>query len=134
MALWPQLRSPRFALLLAATAVCLIRARDQPSVHIGLGATDVSVVPGDVLLAALAIVALAAIAHDGLPRELWLTLAAASAFTAIVVVSGALNGTTAAVSAVKVSELAALGLGAAVLIRTRRQLEAVVDVLLLFTI
>ena len=134
MALWPQLRSPRMALLLAAAAVCLVRARDQPSVHVGFGGTDVSIVPGDILLAALAIAAVAAIARDGLPRELWFTVAAAAAFSALVVGSGMLNGTTAVVSAVKVSELAALGLGAAVLIRTRRQLEAVVDVLLLFTI
>lgn len=134
MALWPQLRSPRFALLLAATAVCLIRARDQPSVHVAVGGTDASIVPGDILLAALAIVAVATVVRDGLPRELWFTIAAATAFSAIVVVSGLLNGSTAVVSAVKVTELAALGLGAAVLVRTRRQLEGVVDVLLLFTI
>ncbi len=134
MALWPQLRSPRFALLLAATAVCLIRARDQPSVHVAIGGADASIVPGDILLLALAIVAVATVVRDGLPRELWFTIAAAAAFSALVVVSGLLNGSTAVVSAVKVTELTALGLGAAVLIKTRPQLEAVVDLLLLFTI
>ncbi len=134
MALWPQLRSPRFALLLAATAVCLIRARDQPSVHVAVGGADASIVPGDILLLALAIVAVATVVHDGLPRELWFTVAAAAAFSALVIVSGLLNGSTAVVSGVKVTELTALGLGAAVLIKTRPQLEAVVDLLLLFTI
>jgi len=38
------------------------------------------------------------------------------------------------VSGVKVVELAALALGAALLVRTRAQLEAIVDVLVLFTI
>ncbi len=134
MAVWPQLRSPRFALLIAAAAVCLVRARDQPGVHVGFGGTDVAIVPGDILLAALALAAVVSIARDGLPRELWPSVGAAAAFTALVVVTGLDNGTTALVSGVKVSELAALGLGAAVLVRTRRQLEAIVDVLLLFTI
>ena len=40
MALWSQLRSPRLALLLGTLALCLVRARDQPGLDVGLGGDD----------------------------------------------------------------------------------------------
>lgn len=134
MALWPQLRSPRFALLLVAAAFCLVRARDQPSVDVSVGGTTASIVPGDVLLAALGLVCLAAIATRGLDRELWLPVGAAAAFSVILVTSAVANGSSALVAGVKVTELTALGLGAALLVRSRGQFEALVDLLLGFTL
>jgi hypothetical protein len=134
MALWPQLRVPRMALLLVTIAVCLIRARDQPSVDVGVGGTTASIVPGDVLLVALAVVALLELVRRGVPRAARLAVVAAGAFCALILVSAAANDATALVSGAKLVELAALALGAAVLLRTRTEVEAVVDVLLLFTV
>ncbi|MGH3003192.1 MAG: O-antigen ligase family protein [Gaiellaceae bacterium] len=134
MALWPQLRSPRYALLLVTLGFSLVRARDQPGFDVSIGNTVATVVPGDLLLAALAVTSLVAFARRGLPREAWGAIAAAVAFCGIVIGTAAFNGTAAFVSAVKLVELAALGLGAVALVRSRPQVEALVDVLLLFTI
>src|SRR5207247_2444432 len=134
MAVWPQLRSPRVALLLLTVAFCLVRARNQPSVDVGVGGTTAAIVPGDVLLAALALVCVAVIIDRGLDRELWLPVGAAAAFSLILVVSAAANGASALVAGVKVTELTVLGLGAALLLRTRTQFEALVDLLLAFTL
>jgi hypothetical protein len=134
MAVWPQLRSPRVALLLLTLAFCLVRARDQPSVHVTVGGTSAAIVPGDVLLTVLALVCLVEIAKHGLERELWLPIAAAATFSLILVVSAATNGASALVAGVKVTELTALGLGTALLLSGRRRLEALVDVLLAFTL
>jgi O-antigen ligase len=134
MALWPQVRSPRFALLLLTVAFCLVRARDQPSIDVGIGGTTAAVVPGDILLAALTLVSVVAIANRGLKRELWLPVAAAAVFSLILVGSAAANGAAALVSGIKVTELTALGLGAALFLTSRRQLEALVDLLLVFTL
>jgi hypothetical protein len=134
MAVWPQLRSPRVALLLLTVAFCLVRARDQPSVHVGIGGTTAAIVPGDVLLALLALICLSEIVTRGLDRELWLPVGAAAAFSAILVATAAANGASALVAGVKVTELTALGLGAALLLRTRAQFEALVDLLLAFTL
>jgi hypothetical protein len=134
MALWSQLRSPRFALLLFTLALCLIRSRDQPGVDIGIGGTTATIVPADLALAALAVVAVAALAVRGLPRVTWLAFGPAVVFCLLVVASAAANGAVALVSGVKLVELAALGLGGLALVRVPKQLEAIVDVLLLFTL
>src|SRR5438552_4719276 len=134
MAVWPQLRSPRFGLFLLTLASCLVRARDQPSFDVGVGGTTAAVVPGDILLAALGVACLVAIARRGLARELWLPLGAAAAFSLILLVSAAVNGATSFVAGVKVTELTALGLGAALFLRGRGQFEALVDLLLAFTL
>src|SRR5206468_3108201 len=104
MAVWPQLRSPRVALLLLTAAFCLVRARDQPSLDVGVGGATASIVPADVLLAALAIACLATIITQGLERELWLPVGAATAFSVILVASAAANGSSALVAGVKVTE------------------------------
>jgi hypothetical protein len=133
MAVWPQLRSPRFALLLLTAAICLIRARNQPSVDITLGGTTAAIVPGDILLAVLALACLAAILERRLGRDLWLAVGGAAVFSAILVASAAANGSAAFVAGVKVTELAVLGLGAALFLRSAAQFEALVDLLLAFT-
>ena len=61
---------PRFALLCVTLAFCLIRARDQLGVDITLGGTVVTVVPGDVLLAALAATSVVVLARRGLARRI----------------------------------------------------------------
>lgn len=134
MALWSQLRSPQFALLLVTLGFCLVRARDQPGIDVSFGGTTATFVPGDLLLAGLALTALAVLARRGLAREAWGAIAAAGVFCAIVLGTASFNGTAAVVSAIKLIELAILGLGAVVLTRSRSQVEALVDVLLLFTI
>jgi hypothetical protein len=132
MALWSQLRSPRFALLLVTLALSLIRANDQPGVDIGFGGTTATVVPGDLALAALAVVALVELVRHPPPRVTWLALGSAVVFCLLVVLTGAANGATAFVTGTKLTELAALGLGTFALVHRKEQLEAIVDVLLLY--
>lgn len=134
MALWSQLRSPRLALLLVTLALCLVRARDQPGLDVGIGGTTASIVPGDIALAALAVVALSELTRRGVPRSAWLALGSAAVFCGLVLATGATNGAAAFVSGAKLAELAALGLGTYALVRAEQHLEAIVDMLLLFTL
>src|SRR5260370_51983 len=134
MALWPQLRVPRIALLLVTLAACLIRAPDQPALRIGFGSTTASIVPADVLLAPLLVVVGVDVSRRGLARSARPAALAAFCFCALILFTGAANGAVAFVSAGKLVELATLGLGVAVLVEGRAQLEAVVDVVLLFTV
>jgi len=129
--LWRQLRAPAFALLVVAAGLSFVRARDQPSVDVGLAGTTLSIVPGDVALVALGIVALVVLTRE--PIGARAVVIAAAAFCALVLVTGAANGATAFVSAGKFVELAALGLGALALVRTRGRLEALVEFLIAFT-
>jgi len=71
MELWRQLRDGRFAFFVATVALCLIRARDQPSIDVGIGGTTAAIVPADVALIALAVVALAVISKRGIDRVAW---------------------------------------------------------------
>lgn len=134
MALWSQLRAPRQALLLITVAICLVRARNQPGLDVGIGGTTATIVPSDVALAALGVVSLVAVIRGHAPKAAWPTLVFAAAFCALILITGAANGAPALVSGVKVVELAALGLGALMLLRQEDQIEALIDVLLLFTI
>lgn len=134
MAVWPQMRSPRFALLIVTLAFCLVRARDQPGVDVSFGSTTATIVPGDVLLFALACVAIWTIVETGFPPGSLAALVAAAVFCLLLLGTALANGSVAFVAGAKLIELAALGLGVAVLVKTRDQLEAIVDVLLLFTI
>ena len=134
MALWRQLRVPPTAVLLVAIALSLIRARDQPGVDVSVGTTTATIVPGDVALAILLVVAVAAIVRTGIPRSMWAAFAGGGVFVALVVATGAANGSSALVAAGKLGELAVLALAAAVLVREGDRVEAVVDVVLLFTI
>jgi hypothetical protein len=134
MELWRQLRDGRFALFLGTVALCLIRARDQPSINVGVGGTTASIVPADVALVALALVALVVIAKRGLERAAWPAAIAAALFCLWLLATAAANGATAFVSGAKVVELAALALGALALVRAQAQLDALADVLILFTL
>jgi O-antigen ligase/polysaccharide polymerase Wzy-like membrane protein len=133
IAVWRELRSKRFALLLITLAFCLVRARDQPSINVTFGSTQASIVPADILLAVLALVVLWTIARSSTALRIGLAPVAAAAFCLLILVTGAANGASAFVSGAKVVELAALALGVVVLLRTAGQFEAIVDVLILFT-
>jgi hypothetical protein len=134
MALWSELRSPPAALLYATIALSLVRARDQPGVDVGIGSTTATIVPGDVALVLLALVAAILLARRRLPRLGAVALVLGAVFCVLVVATAAGNGSSALVSGLKLSELAALGLGAVALVRGESRLEGVVDVLLLFTV
>jgi hypothetical protein len=134
MAVWRALRVPSSLLLLVAVALCLVRARNQPGVDVSVGSTSAHVVPEDAVLAALLVTSVVVLRRRRPARSMLLPLAAAVVFTALVVGTGAANGTTTAVSSVKLAELAVLGLGIFALVRTDDAVEAVVDVLLLFTV
>jgi MFS family permease len=134
MAVWPQLRSPRFALLIVTLAFCLVRARDQPGIDVSIGSTTATIVPADILLFALACVAVWTIVQSGFPPGSLAAFTAAAVFCLLIVGTALANGSVALVAGTKLVELAALGLGAAVLVRTREQLEAIVDVLIVFTL
>jgi hypothetical protein len=134
MALWPQLRSGSGVLLLAALALSLIRARDQPGADVAIGGTTASIVPGDVVLLAHFGLGLALILRNGTPRFAATAIGLAALFAVIVLGTAVANGATAVIGAVKLLELAALGLGAIALARRERTVEAIVDVLLLFTV
>jgi hypothetical protein len=134
MALWRQLRDGRTALLLVTLALCLIRTRDQPGVDVTVGGTTATIVPADVALLALLVVTLAAFRVARPPRSTWLAIGGGVAFCVLVLVTAAANGSTSLVAGVKLVELAVLTLAALVLVRDAPRLEAVVDVLLLFTI
>jgi hypothetical protein len=134
MELWRQLRDARFALFLATVALCLIRARDQPSIDVSVGGTTASIVPADIALIALALVALAVIARRGLERAAWPVAISAALFCLWLLATAAANGATAFVSGAKVVELTALALGALAFLRSRAHLDALADLLILFTL
>jgi hypothetical protein len=132
--LWRQLRDARFALFLATVGLCLIRARDQPSIDVNIGGTTASIVPADIALVALALVALAAIAKRGLERSAWPAVITAALFCLWLLATAAANGATAFVSGAKLVELAALAVGALAFLRRRPQLDALADTIVLFTL
>ena len=85
-----QLRSPRLALLLGALALCLVRPVDQPGVDVGIGGTTATIVPADLALAALAVVAVVgARAARRPPRAAWLALGGAVTPSALLVLATA---------------------------------------------
>jgi len=134
MALWRELRSWTGALLLITIALSLVRARDQPGVDVAVGGTTATIVPGDIALAALFVAAVVLLAHRRLSRLAVVALASGAVFAVLIVATGAANGAAALVGGTKLVELGALALGAIAVVRSERSLEAVVDVLLLFTI
>jgi hypothetical protein len=129
-----QLRDGRFALFLVTVALCLIRARDQPSIDVGIGSTTATIVPADVALVVLAVVSLAALSKRGLERAAWAATISGTLFCAWLLATAVVNGATAFVSGAKVVELVALALGAIAFIRGRAHLDALAELLILFTL
>ncbi len=124
--------SPR-NIFLVAVALSLWRAVDQPSLDIRFGGTTASLVPTDLALVALAVSCVVATLQQGARRIGWPWLAAGGCFVLLVLGTALANGAAAFVAGAKVTELAALSLGALIFIRDRPSLEGLVDVLLLVT-
>src|SRR5947209_5600998 len=134
MELWRQLRSRTFALFALSVVLCLIRARDQPSLDVHLGGTTANIVPGDLALVGLVTVSLAEIARKGFSRRARAVAVFTIAFCLVLLGTAAANGTAAFVSGVKLCELAVLALAAMLFVRTRGRLEALADLLIVFTV
>jgi O-Antigen ligase len=133
--LWRAAGGPAFALYLVAVAASLFRVADQPSVEVGVGSTDVSVVPADLAFAALAAVAIAELVRGRLPRGPTRTvLIAAAAFATWLGLSALPNGGTAIVAAGRLLALGVLALATAVLVRRMEHLWLLVGTLLVMTL
>jgi hypothetical protein len=123
-------------LLLAATAVGLVRAISQPCLNIHLGGSTAAVVPSDLLFLLCAI---ALVTRDGrqivaAANQQPVLVAASAAFATWLLVTAAFNGTTALISAVKLVEPAVLGVGALIVLDGEDALGAVVDLILAVTV
>jgi O-antigen ligase len=116
-----------FLVFLVTVPLCLLRAKDLPSV--GLGPLDVTV--ADVALALTAVLALVRLRKRRRLPSPWL-LAAAAAFGALLLVSALPNGGDALTAAGKIAELGALTLGAAVFLDSAERVRAFLAVIVIF--
>jgi hypothetical protein len=127
-------RSIPFLVFSLAVIVTMIRAVDQPSIDLGLGGTDVSLVPADLVLAALAAFAGQRLLRRGsLPRPARAITYAAAAFSVWLLVSSGINGFGAFVGAAKLLEYSLLGIGAVLFIQRRRELWLFVALIVAIT-
>lgn len=128
--LWRPARDIPFLVFSAAIVLSMRRAVDEPSVQVGIGGTDVSLVPADIALALLAILAAARLLGSGsLPRPARAITYAAVAFSAWLLISSATAGLDAFVGAGKLLEYGLLGLGAVLFVRRRAHLWLLVALL-----
>jgi hypothetical protein len=128
----PELDLP-FLLFCAALLLSLVRAVDLPSAEVSLGSTELDVTPADVALAAVAVACVVRLlGRASLPRPARAPALAAGAFSGWLLLSSALNGTTALVAAGKLLEYGALALGVVVLVRRRVQLWIVIGLFAAF--
>ena len=127
-------RDPAFALLLAAIAVSLIKAVDQPGLTVAVAGVSVRVVLGDLLVAALAgAIAIRVIRTRSYPRPAAALTVAATAFAALILTTGLANGGTAFIAAGKLVTLTALLAGCVVLIDSTDRLWAVTLLIVIVT-
>ena len=123
---------PSFAIYLVTVLLCLLRARDLPSVTLGVAGTDISIGPADVALLVVAVLAVLRLRErKAVPAPA--LLGASLAFAALVVVSSLPNGATALTAAGKLAELFALTLGTAAFVDTRERFDALIAVVVAFT-
>ena len=121
-----------FSILLVTVVLCLLRARDLPTVSFGVAGTTVSVGPADVLILVVVVLALARLRERRrLPSPA--LIVAAFAFAALILLSALANDSGAIVAAGKLTAFAGLTLGVAVLVDTRERLAALLAVLVLYT-
>jgi hypothetical protein len=129
-----EVRDPAFALLLASIAVSLIKAAEQPGVTVALAKTSARLVPGDLLLALLAVViAVRVFRNRSYPRPAVAVTAIAAALASLVLVTGLANGGTALVAAGKLVMLAVLLVASVVLIDTVDRLWIVTLLIVIVT-
>ena len=102
----------------------------MPGADIVVGGSSVTVVPTDIVLAALAVGLVARIVRSRhYPRGAVALTACAGALAALIVLTGAANGTTALITSVKLVELATLLVASVVLVERVEHLWIVVVVL-----
>ena len=124
---------PSFFVFLVTVVLCLLRARDLPSLDVAAAGTTLSIGPADIGLAATAVLAVLRLrARRSLPSP-WL-LGAAVAFALLIVASAIPNGATALTAAGKLAELAALTIGAAAFLDTRDRLAALAELIVAYTV
>ena len=117
-----------FLVFLATVPLCLFRAKDLPSVE--LGSLDVTIADAGIALTA---VLAAARLHWRPPPRSWL-LGCAAAFGALVLLSALPNGGDAFAAAGKLVELGALTLGAVAFLDALDRLQALLIVVVGFTV
>lgn len=124
---------PSWSVFLVTVVLCLLRARDLPSVDVDTGGTRLSIGPADLALLATAV--LGALRLHGRKRvpSPWL-LAATAAFALLLVCSALPNGADALAAAGKLAELGALTLGAAAFLDSRERLVRLATLLVGFTL
>ena len=121
-----------FSVFLVTVLLCLLRSSDLPSIDIDTAGTAVSLGPADAALVATAVLAALRLrARRTLPSP-WL-LVATAVFALLIVASALPNGATALTSAGKLTELAALTLGAVAFLDTRDRLAALVELVVAYT-
>jgi hypothetical protein len=119
-------RDPVFVLLLAAIAVAFVRTIDQPGLDLSSGSVSVKVTPGDLVMAALAVVlVLRLVRTRSYPHVAAAITIAATLFAALILASAVANGGTAFVAAAKLVELTVLLLGCVLLIDSSDRLWVV---------
>lgn len=122
---------PAFLVFLVTVVLCLLRARDLPSLALGLAGSDVDVNPADVGLVLTGALALWRLRTAGrIPSPA--LLGAGAAFAALVVLSALPNGADAVIAAGKLVELGALALGASAFVVDRSRLQALLVVVIGF--
>ncbi len=122
---------PAFLVFLVTVVLCLLRARDLPSLALGLAGSDVDVNLADVGLVLTGALALWRLRTAGrIPSPA--LLGAGAAFAALVVLSALPNGADAVIAAGKLVELGALALGASAFVVDRSRLQALLVVVIGF--
>ncbi len=119
-------RDPLFIFFLVTVVLCLLRARDLPTIEVSEAAVGFP----DVALLVLALLTALRLRRGRRPLPSPWLVAAAAAFAALIVVSSLANGETAFTSATKLAELVVLTFAAAVLVDSQERLEALAIVLL----
>lgn len=133
--LWRPARDIPLLVLCATTVLSFIRAVDQPGFALGVGGTDVRLVPADLALGALAaLVGARLLGRGALPRPARAVAYAAAAFAAWLLASSAANGGEAVVGAGKLLEFGILALGTALFVQRRAQLWLLVAVVVAVTL
>jgi hypothetical protein len=132
---WRAAGGPAFALYLIAVVASLVRVADQPALDLEVGGTEVSLVPADLALAALAGVVVVELLQGRVPRgPARGVLLAAAGFGAWMGLTALPNGGTAIVATGRLLELGVLTLATALLVDRRERLWLLVGVLFAVTV